>query len=469
MKKKSVIIYLITLLISMCLSSVVMAETHENRELYHIKEVVAFDEVKTDNDMDIKLFGITDEHFKYFMSEFQQDNYNYIFNNKNIKRYIKTDKEKVDLNIKLNYINKNIEEDHSNNLNKIHALMKDTPVTIEFLANGEAIIWCNEININEYILEHGFAAVNEKDEQVSSELIKKYNQLQQKAVESECGIWGTTFSESVVTSVPIRSDANAPIIVHVRILLAIAFMLLIIFISHLYIRKFFEKRINKFITYLCSVTFWMMGIFIALILAFYYPFDYKIYWGIIVILILGIIYYCQCIIKYIKNMSIYYLMVNTFGIVTSIITIFAITYFTFSCNELRVKDFYYKYPSFEFAVQEVVENPYENYIHIPIENYKIEQINHIDIHEYDFSIIDALYFSSTTYFTVGYGDYYPCGILRIVSTFEMYFAFFLNLTVLGVAISKYFGSNDDDCIIKKHRNRRHIYNKYKRKLRFRNH
>jgi hypothetical protein len=44
---------------------------------------------------------------------------------------------------------------------------------------------------------------------------------------------------------------------------------------------------------------------------------------------------------------------------------------------------------------------------------------------------DAWYFSFATQFTVGYGDIYPTGILRVIASIHMILAFFLILVVLA--------------------------------------
>lgn len=51
---------------------------------------------------------------------------------------------------------------------------------------------------------------------------------------------------------------------------------------------------------------------------------------------------------------------------------------------------------------------------------------------------DYLYFSSVTYFTLGYGDLYPVGnLMRILSQLEVFIGFIINIFVAGTVISNF--------------------------------
>jgi len=50
---------------------------------------------------------------------------------------------------------------------------------------------------------------------------------------------------------------------------------------------------------------------------------------------------------------------------------------------------------------------------------------------------DYLYFSTITFTSVGYGDLYPVGDAKIVSTIESYLGMVFNIAIIGVALSRF--------------------------------
>jgi hypothetical protein len=194
-----------------------------------------------------------------------------------------------------------------------------------------------------------------------------------------------------------------------------------------------------------------MGIIVALFGLYLYTYNIIIYFLCVAVGLLDIIYFWNFVMKKAKENNFLFLLLNSLGLVISVIVLFAAFYFVISSKEPSQGNVTYNYPSFSFSTDPVTFDPCENYIHIPHSNYKIDQYNNVSTYTYYFSLRDAVYYSFTTYFTVGFGDYYPCGeMMQIISIIEMIVSSFLNLTVLSMAINGYLQGTHNNSYKPKH-------------------
>lgn len=129
-------------------------------------------------------------------------------------------------------------------------------------------------------------------------------------------------------------------------------------------------------------------------------------------------------------------------IIILIISVFAFIYFSISNSEQMTKRVYYQYPSFQYSTHETIQSPYSDYIKIPKEDYLVVQYDNVNHYLYNFTLLDAIYFSGTTYFTVGYSDLQPSGLLRIVRIIEMLISYMINILVFGIVVSKYIKKSE---------------------------
>jgi hypothetical protein len=138
------------------------------------------DTIKINDKGIIKLFGISD-NYKVFINKFYLKD-SYSFEKLNIPRNIKSqDERNIKFFLRLNYNNKPIVKNHNDFYQDLTEILQNSNSSIEYCPNKEAILQCDGININEYILENGYAQVDESDFKYNKVLIKKYNSIQSDA------------------------------------------------------------------------------------------------------------------------------------------------------------------------------------------------------------------------------------------------------------------------------------------------
>lgn len=387
-----------------------------------IVDVLSLTEFLLEGEQKIELFGVDCGYYKEFYNEFYIDsNSNYSCNT-------------IDENAKflrMNFEDKSITDEYNKALSFLKSLLIENEVTIEYIDEYQVILMVNEVNINEYLINNGFVKVDRMDKVINNKIIKKYLLLENEATVNEIGIWGMTFSVTSINGVGTMGFTNYSLFMR-EILIYLVIGLVIVF---------WISRLKSTMKYLMTVVFYISAFIVSFIgtpnnISTEVSHSWS-YLMMSIMLIIALFHFVFNVLIGHKKNSYIYLCLNFIFITLLIISIFSFIYLSISNVERRTRDTYYDYPNFEFSVKRRIVTPYENYIEVPMENYEIYQSNNVNCYSYNFSFLDSLYFSSATYFTVGFGDYQPKGSLRIISMIEMIISYLMTVLIFGVTISKY--------------------------------
>lgn len=126
---------------------------------------------------------------------------------------------------------------------------------------------------------------------------------------------------------------------------------------------------------------------------------------------------------------------------------FGILYQGYSNNIRTQTEISYALPNFNYESGIRTEEPTGNYVAIPENEYKRTEHGEVDFKsiervKYNLSFLNAIYFSATTFFTVGYGDFSPKGFLKIISVIQMIIGYLSQVILFSLLLSKIasFGS-----------------------------
>lgn len=121
---------------------------------------------------------------------------------------------------------------------------------------------------------------------------------------------------------------------------------------------------------------------------------------------------------------------------------FGILYQGYSNAARKQTEVAYSLPYFE-SNNERYEDPQGNYIAIPVNEYQTLNLGEVKFadrvknkYKYYLSLKNALYYSAVTFFTVGYGDFSPKGILKIVSVIQMLIGYLSQVILFSLVVSK---------------------------------
>lgn len=138
------------------------------------------------------------------------------------------------------------------------------------------------------------------------------------------------------------------------------------------------------------IYYWLPSVFVGLSIIFcIYDFIYMIYSR--------------------KNLSIFRVSLAIFLYVTFVIFSFG-TFYMGQSNNLRTEsEISYLLPDFKLNYKEEIKRPMGDYIFIPENEYQVLSIieGKTGTPQYYLTPLNAIYFSATTFFTVGYGDFLP--------------------------------------------------------------
>ncbi|WP_340026719.1 potassium channel family protein [Paenibacillus sp. FSL K6-1096] len=136
-----------------------------------------------------------------------------------------------------------------------------------------------------------------------------------------------------------------------------------------------------------------------------------------------------------------YVTLEIFLFMVLVIVGFAILYQGYSNTTVTRSEISYSLPDFEYSSNIHKEEPAGDYILLPDSEYGAGnpvEVNHSNIENkhYHLSLLNAVYFSATTFFTVGYGDFSPKGFLKILSMIEMAIGSLSQIILFSIMISK---------------------------------
>lgn len=136
-----------------------------------------------------------------------------------------------------------------------------------------------------------------------------------------------------------------------------------------------------------------------------------------------------------------YVTLEIFLFMVLVIVGFAILYQGYSNTSGTRSEISYSLPDFEYYANIHKEEPAGDYILLPDSEYgagNLVEVNHSNIENkhYHLSLLNAVYFSATTFFTVGYGDFSPKGFLKLLSMVEMAIGSLSQLILFSIVISK---------------------------------
>ncbi|NRY14396.1 ion channel [Clostridium beijerinckii] len=372
-----------------------------------IVEVVDLDTLKDSSNNIIKLYGISIECYKTYDEEyknettFSQDGYKY--------------------GISKPYFNDiSVEENYEEGINFLKEKILNKEVTIQVMNNNTYNVSMDGESVNISLVKNGYVPLQKYIN--DSDFIK----AQQEAINEKSGIWKIVISSKVTLPPGKVIFSGFKVFQYFMIvLMVIAFF------------RFFKKY-----NMTNMVLFYALAFANTAIVAFYNHSEYL--YLLIINICLNIVIAVLCIYILIKNSfwnkkcKPIKVIVNMIFLVIFIILCFGGIYQNYSMNQMREHTVSYSFPDFE-KISETPDIPVGEYLSTPEDyNYTFNYIDGKQSSFYNLSIIDSIYFSATTFFTVGYGEITPRGWLRIIAIIEMIIGYFLQVILFSTIVAKVF-------------------------------
>jgi endonuclease YncB( thermonuclease family) len=133
--------------------------------------------------------------------------------------------------------------------------------------------------------------------------------------------------------------------------------------------------------------------------------------------------------------------------VSLVIVGFSALYHGYSNNVRKDTEISYSPPNYEYYSYVRTEEPHGNYIAVPGNEYSTHGLANVRntnmvYHNYNLSYLNAIYFSAATFFTVGYGDLSPKGLLKTISIVQMFIGYISQVVLFSLVVSKVAASGD---------------------------
>ncbi len=290
----------------------------------------------------------------------------------------------------------------------------------------EYIVYLDQMkknSINQLAVKQGFVVASNNKEQILNLII-----TQEEAKMSKAGLWDITIFVKDTTP-PVNSNFY-----ELGVLLVCIFALISIcsFLYYLRNKSLWSMLFYYFIFFVVPIVslgiytdnekhiyYWLPSVFVGLSIIFcIYDFIYMIYSR--------------------KNLSIFRVSLAIFLYVTFVIFSFG-TFYMGQSNNLRTEsEISYSLPDFKLNYKEEIKRPMGDYIFIPENEYQVLSIieGKTGTPQYYLTPLNAIYFSATTFFTVGYGDFLPKGDLKILSIVEMIIGYISQAVFFTMIVSK---------------------------------
>ncbi|WP_164716759.1 ion channel [Paenibacillus whitsoniae] len=297
-------------------------------------------------------------------------------------------------------------------------------------SNDEYLVFLDEnltIDFNQLIVQEGFVVVSKENNELPSLWIS-----QEKAKTSKAGLWGITVYRSYNTP---DGNSNYSSIAFSFIVLSMIYCLFCYF--YYYYKKNFLSLVAVYASFLS----------LSPTLSSIYPFNqnHNFYWVPPTVTIILII---LCIINFIRilfsNRHNHIGFVSTHIVLyaTLVIVSFAVLYCGISNSSIKTSEISYSLPDFKLqSTTTEMSAPSKNYLNIPLDDYdtydmSLKNGNTLHKVNYKLKFSDAIYYSATTFFTVGYGDLSPKGDLRYIAIAEMVLGFISQVILFSLVVTK---------------------------------
>ncbi len=371
----------------------------------------------------IKLYGVSEKYYEDFNEIFYIEDYS---------AYSLPNEEEMGFNV-LMYNGKNIKREYNNTMEMLSELLNGTDVELNKMNNDEYIVYIDKVCVNELLISIGVVTVDRDDKIVAPNTYSTLMLKELEAKNSNTGLWGTSF---------IVSGVNGQGSSEMGGYLDSLFKISVIFAVIVFVTNFKKNKMNRIIRYGYNILIYTSAMILSIIAGF--GISSTLIIGlkeavtiITLVMIVVLIHYIVNVVIAYKKESVVLMLLSTVLLTLTFIIVFAALYYPISTSERDRISVSYTFPNFEYGFEEIIERPYENYIEIPDNSYRLNQHNNGNQKIYRITPADALYFSTTTYFTVGYGDYQPMGILKVIAMIEMLLSYIMTVIVLAITVGRY--------------------------------
>lgn len=386
----SLLIILFICLFSYC-PRIYANEKNTDRLKFRIDNVVDLNELKTDTGETIELYGISTELFK-----------EYLKGNNNL-----SDNGTYSLQIA-----------YKNGILLLDKLLKGKEIEAIRINDKSFLVEINGININQILIQKGYAQVSR--DLIGDNIDTSFFIMEDEARENKVGLW--RYENTVIAGEDATTTIEGfEVLSYFPIIYTV--IILILFILSL-------KNIkNLWIYYIFSISY----------LTFYFELKFFTIKAVQYLIIpsgfINIVFILFLIAYHNSKSSKKYFYKTLLGltvVVITVISIFAGFYYNTSNNQQKFIERKYILSDRSLSNEECVIKPKANYLEIPKDDY----MNYID-NQYSYFLkpIDSLYFSSVTFFTVGYGDIVPKGNTRYYAMAEMLLGYILQTVIFALIIS----------------------------------
>ncbi|WP_245586034.1 ion channel [Paenibacillus pinihumi] len=422
MKVKTNIMLLVIVLLSSFLFTLKgYAENHENRVVVesNVSSIIDLETLEVENSTIVKLYGVSIDYYRKYLQDYKEEELSQTETGLTVgvsKAYFKG--ESVD-----HLINRAQEFYESLLLGK-RVYLEKIPGDTSYIVYLDRE---RKQSLNQLAVKYGMVVVSEKYHELPDLLIQ-----QEEARNLKAGLWDIIvyrkdnggWGESNFAQVSFG-------------LLVINFILsVIIYIYYLKERSLLGV-IAVYVTWLTTI-FFTTGI---------YVFNERqlFFWApptiVIIFSLLGVTEFILFIHSNSKR-SLIYITVKMTLFVILVVVGFGILYQGYSNAARKQTEVAYSLPYFE-SNNERYEDPQGNYIAIPVNEYQTLNLGEVKFadrvknkYKYYLSLKNALYYSAVTFFTVGYGDFSPKGILKIVSVIQMLIGYLSQVILFSLVVSK---------------------------------
>lgn len=400
---------------------VVESKARENSSLINevrVSSIIDLETIEVNNGDVIKLYGVNADYYKKYLNDFKQGN---LFETETgvtaglSKAYFKGES--------LDHLVKRAGHFYERLLVGKKVYIEEVPETQSFIVYLDPE---KQQSLNEMAVRSGFLVVSNEHQKITNILIE-----QEEARTSKAGLWGITVY--VIDEGGWR-ESN---FVYVAVGLLVFNTIMCILAYWYYIKsRGFLGMCAVYLTFL-TTTFSIAGI---------YEWNEKrlFFWlPPVVVIILAFIGVAEFVLftRSKSQRSLLYVTMEIVFFVLVVVVGFGSLYQGYSNNARSQTEISYSPPDYEYNHNTEIEIPHGNFIEIPENEYiksELELINYIDLKQYNYhlSTINALYFSAATFFTVGYGDFSPKGVLKIISIIQMFIGYLSQVILFSLVVSK---------------------------------
>lgn len=384
-----------------------------DNENYKVKDIVNLNQIRLDNNKVVDLYGISINSYVKFDDILKKQSQISVYGLNNSAPYSSP----------FFFIGESAIEIKKNAQLLLKQLLLDKNVEIIKIVDNRYIVLIEKNNVNSLLLKYGYVSLD-SESLVNSEYDSNLIFSENEARVSKLGIWGCTIC-SIYTNLPGESTSS------VFISIQIFALLFLLFSFYLY---------NKNYSIIAMILFYLCGFYNVVAMTLLNFNSYL--WFTVTSIISNILFIVFCILSLVKY-SFYNIklggtkiVINMILLVAFIIVLFAGIYKIFSNNSNDTHITKYSFVTLKRIPEGFNDKPSGNYLEMPDDSY-IQDVSNTELNRmYKVSLIDAVYFSASTFFTVGYGDITPRGILKEIAMVEMLWGYFLQIIIFSAVASR---------------------------------